>query len=138
MMRDSDPSPAVHESARDRLDRCQAELVRLRRRVEAAEGANRRLAAEHAELGESLSVLTRLWVAATALHEAADEASALRALEEVMINLAGTEEFGVFEVDGAALVPVHAFGVADARFRRHAPAGVVARVLESGDAWRAM
>ncbi|HEU0076695.1 MAG TPA: hypothetical protein VFQ76_03540, partial [Longimicrobiaceae bacterium] len=90
------PAAQTNESARDRLDRCQAELVRLRRRAEAAEAANRRLAAEHAEHAESLSVLTRLWVAASALHEAADEAAALRALEEVMINLAGTEEFGVF------------------------------------------
>ena len=140
MMHDPDarpPAAQTSESARDRLDRCQAEVVRLRRRAEAAEAANRRLAAEHAGLAESLSVLTRLWVAASALHEAADEAAALRALEEVMINLAGTEEFGVFEVDGDALVPVHAFGVEDGRLRRHAPAGVVARVLESGDAWRA-
>lgn len=133
------PTPAaqINESARDRLDRCQAEVVRLRRRAEAAEAANRRTAAEHAELAEGLSVLTRLWVAASALHEAADENAALRALEEVMINLAGTEEFGVFEMEGGVLVPVHAFGVADARLRRHAPAGVVARVVESGDAWRA-
>jgi len=140
MKRDPTPPSSAAEpepSARDRLDRCQAELVRLRRRLEAAETANRRLAAEHAEMDESLAVLTRLWVAATALHEAADEPSALRALEEVMINLAGTEEFCVFEVEGATLVPVHAFGVADCRFRRHAPAGVVARVLESGDPWRA-
>jgi hypothetical protein len=124
------------ESARDRLDRCQAEVVRLRRRAEAAEAANHRMAAEHAELAEGLSVLTRLWVAASALHEAADENAALRALEEVMINLAGTEEFGVFEVEGGLVVPVHAFGVADGRLRPHAPAGVVARALESGDAWR--
>ncbi|HEU4557991.1 MAG TPA: GAF domain-containing protein [Longimicrobium sp.] len=140
MMHESDPPhPAgePHASARDRLDRCQAELVRLRRRVEAAEGANRRMAAEHARLDESVSVLTRLWVAATALHEAANEAQALRALEEVMINLAGSEEFGVFEVEGGALVPVHSFGVADGRCRRHAPAGVVARVLESGESWQA-
>ena len=131
--------PAAHagESARDRLDRCQAEVVRLRRRVEAAEAANHRMAAEHAELAEGLSVLTRLWVAASALHEAADENAALRALEEVMINLAGTEEFAVFEAEGGVLVPVHAFGVDEGRLRPHAPAGVVARVVESGDAWRA-
>jgi hypothetical protein len=126
----------TNESARDRLDRCQAEVVRLRRRAEAAEAANHRMAAEHAELAEGLSVLTRLWVAASALHEAADEDAALRALEEVMINLAGTEEFAVFEMEGGVLVPVHAFGVADARLRSHPPAGVVARVVESGDAWR--
>ncbi|HEU4884356.1 MAG TPA: GAF domain-containing protein [Longimicrobium sp.] len=127
----------TNESARDRLDRCQAEVVRLRRRAEAAESANHRMAAEHAELAEGLSVLTRLWVAASALHEAANEDAALRALEEVMINLAGTEEFAVFEIDGGGLVPLHAFGVADGRLRPHAPAGVVARVMESGDAWRA-
>src|SRR5687767_5547392 len=131
------PAAQTNESARDRLDRCQAEVVRLRRRAEAAEAANHRMAAEHAELAEGLSVLTRLWVAASALHEAADENAALRALEEVMINLAGTEEFGVFEMEAGVLVPVHAFGVADGRLRPHAPAGVVARVVESGDTWRA-
>jgi hypothetical protein len=140
MSYDAEARPAAaqtNESARDRLDRCQAEVVRLRRRAEAAEAANHRMAAEHAELAEGLSVLTRLWVAASALHEAADENAALRALEEVMINLAGTEEFGLFEVEGGLLVPVHAFGVADGRLRPHAPAGVVARAVESGDAWRA-
>lgn len=140
MKHDAEARPTAaqtNEPARDRLDRCQAEVVRLRRRAEAAEAANHRMAAEHAELAEGLSVLTRLWVAASALHEAASEDAALRALEEVMINLAGTEEFGVFEVEGGLLVPVHAFGVADDRLRPHAPAGVVARVVESGDAWRA-
>ncbi|HEX6372639.1 MAG TPA: GAF domain-containing protein [Longimicrobium sp.] len=139
MKHDTEGRPTAaqtNESARDRLDRCQAEVVRLRRRADAAEAANHRMAAEHAEMAEGLSVLTRLWVAASALHEAADEDAALRALEEVMINLAGTEEFGVFEVEGGVLVPVHAFGVADGRLRPHAPAGVVARVVESGDAWR--
>jgi hypothetical protein len=127
----------TNESARDRLDRCQAEVVRLRRRAEAAEAANHRMSAEHAEAAEGLSVLTRLWVAASALHDAADEVAALRALEEVMINLAGTEEFGVFTVEGGMLAPVHAFGVADGRLHPHAPAGVVAGVVESGDPWRA-
>ena len=127
----------TNESARDRLDRCQAEVVRLRRRADAAEAANLRLSAEHADLAEGLSVLTRLWVAASALHEAGNEDAALRALEEVMINLAGTEEFGVFEVEDGGLVPLHAFGVADGRLRPHAPAGVVAEVVRSGDAWRA-
>ena len=128
MKHDAEARPTAaqtNESARDRLDRCQAEVVRLRPRAEAAEAANHRMAAEHAELAEGLSVLTRLWVAASC------------SAEEVMINLAGTEEFGVFEVEGGLLVPVHAFGVADARLRPHAPAGVVARVVESGDAWRA-
>lgn len=139
MKQDSGARPTAaqtNESARDRLDRCQAEVVRLRRRAEAAEAANHRMAAEHAELAEGVSVLTRLWVAASALHEAADEDAALRALVEVMINLAGTEEFGVFALEGDVLVPVHAMGVEDGRLRPHAPAGAVARAVESGDAWR--
>jgi hypothetical protein len=141
MKRDPDPRPAAAEpqpSARDRLDRCQAELVRLRRRLDAAEAANDRAVRDHADLDERHSVLTRLWVAATALHEAADEPTALRALEEVMVNLAGTEEFGVFEAEaGGTLAPLHAFGPVAGRFRRHAPAGVVARAVETGESWHA-
>jgi len=120
----------------ERLDRCQAELVTVRRRLESAETANQRLAREYSLLDERVSVLTRLWVAATALHEAEDEATALRAIEEVMINLAGTEEFGLYEIEGGTLVPVHTFGLSGARARRHAAAGAVAEAVASGDAWR--
>ena len=120
----------------ERLDRCQAELVTVRRRLESAETANQRLAREYSLLDERVSVLTRLWVAATALHEAEDEATALRAIEEVMINLAGTEEFGLYEIEGGTLVPVHTFGLSGARARRHAAAGAVAEAIASGDAWR--
>ena len=129
--------PTRPASTAERLDRCQAELVTLRRRLESAETANQRLVRDHALLDERVSVLTRLWVAASALHEAENEACALRALEEVMINLAGTEEFGVYEVDGSNLVPLHSFGLEGARTRRHAATGVVAEVIESGDTWRA-
>jgi hypothetical protein len=130
-------TPARPASAAERLDRCQAELVTLRRRLESAETANQRLAREHARLDERVSVFTRLWVAAAALHEAENEASALRALEEVMINLAGTEEFGVYEVEGSTLAPVHTFGLTGARRRRHRAAGLVAAVLSTGETWRA-
>jgi hypothetical protein len=124
-------------TATERLDRCQTELVAVRRRLESAEAANQRLAREHAVLDERVAVLTRLWVAATALHEAETEASALRALEEVMINLAGTEEFGLYEVEGSTLAPVLTFGIAGAHARRHAATGVVAQAVASGEAWRA-
>jgi hypothetical protein len=131
------PTHASPRCAAERLDRCQAELVTLRRRLESAETANHQQARELALLDEQVSVLTRLWVAATALHEAETEASALRALEEVMINLAGTEEFGLYEVEGSKLAPVHTFGVSGGRIRRQAAAGVVAEVLSTGQAWRA-
>ena len=121
----------------ERLDRCQAELITVRRRLESAETANQRLVREHALVDERVSVLTRLWVAASALHEAENETCALRALEEVMINLAYTEEFGVYEIDGTTLVPVHSYGVEGGRAHRHTAAGVVAEAIESGDTWRA-
>lgn len=125
-------------AVRDRLDRCQGELVRVRRRLEAAEAAADRLAAEHAVLDERFALLTRLFVAAGALQEAADEASALRALAEVMVNLAGTEEFGVFEgEEGHELALVHSFGIDAERRARLLPAGEVARALETGESWKA-
>ena len=131
-------TPTRPVGAAERLDRCQAELVTLRRLLESAETANHGLAHDLALLDERLGVLTRLWVAASALYEAENEASALRALEEVMINLAGTEEFGLYEVEGSTLVPVRTFGLAGARTRRHAAAGVVAATLLGGDTWRAL
>lgn len=129
--------PARPLSALERLDRCQAELITVRRRLESAETANQRIVREHALLDERVSVLRRLWVAASALHEAENEACALRALEEVMVDLAGTASFGVYELEGGALVPMHTFALDGARTRRHAATGVVAEVIESGDTWRA-
>ncbi|HYJ78774.1 MAG TPA: GAF domain-containing protein [Longimicrobiaceae bacterium] len=130
----ADPPGAV----RDRLDRCQAELVRVRRSLEAAEAAAGRLAAEHAVLDERCTVLTRLFVAASALQEAGDEPSALRALGEVMVNLAGAREFGVFEgEEGAELELVHSAGIDAQSHARLRPAGEAARALETGESWRA-
>ena len=129
--------PTRPVSAIERLDRCQAELITVRRRLESAETANQRLVRDHALLDERVSVLTRLWVAASALHEAENEACALRALEEVMINFAGTEEFGVYEADGSTLIPLHVVGLEGACTRRHTATGIVAEVIASGDTWRA-
>jgi hypothetical protein len=124
------------ESTRDQLDRCRSALMRLRRSLATAEEANRRMVAEHAELVERESVMTRLWVAASALHEASSEAMALRAIEEVMINLAGSEDFAFFELDDAGwLQPVHAFGPMNGRLHPHAPFGQVAHALADGESW---
>ncbi|HEU0298054.1 MAG TPA: GAF domain-containing protein [Longimicrobium sp.] len=134
----SGASAAASGSLRDQLDRCHAELVRERRSLHAAEQANRALAEAHAELVERYAVLTRLYAAAGMLHDAADEAAALRALAQVMVNLAGTEDFGIYQAGpGGDLTLLHSFGPRAQRFSRLAPAGAVARALEHGTAWAA-
>jgi hypothetical protein len=126
---------AADPSLRDQLDRCHAELVRVRRSLEAAEHANHSLSEAHAELDERFLALTRLHVAAGVMHEAESEAAALGAIAEVMVNLAGTEDFGIYETrtDGG-LALLHWFGDR-APFARLAPTGAIGRALEQGTAW---
>jgi hypothetical protein len=120
-------------SLRDRLDRCQGELVRVRRQMEALEASAAALRAECAMLHEDRGGMARLYVACRALHATLDRARVLDAVEDLLINLAATEEWGVYETepDGAATL-VRAFGI-DAVARAPLPASpLVAEAMASG------
>lgn len=130
---------------RDRLDRHQQELVRARRHLAEVEAENRALSGQYVSLAAQKADLARLHVASQLLHGSLDEGQVLAALGEIMINLVGTEEFAVLELDEAhtALVPLFTFGMDAARAAALplglGPVGGVARtglpyVREGGDA----
>jgi GAF domain-containing protein len=138
MSTENHAAPGADESSRDRLDRCHGELVQARRALETAEQATRRLSDAYAELDERHAGLTKLYVAMDALYDAADECAALRALSEVMVNLAGSEEFGVYAVDaGGGLPMLDSFGLEAGRMGALAPTPAVADAIRTGSAWHA-
>jgi hypothetical protein len=121
---------------RDRLDLCHAELVAARRALAASEQAHRRLADAYGSLDERYGIITQLFVAMDALSDASDEAAALRAISEVMVNLAGTEEFAIYELDVSGEHPmIHSFGLEVERFAPLEPSGSVAEALTQGSLW---
>jgi nitrate/nitrite-specific signal transduction histidine kinase len=95
-----------------------------------------------AEVEQQNSDLTNLWVASNRLHESLDRREVLAAIQEIIINLVGSEELAVFELtpDGTALELIDSFGVEAKKFGRIAlgngPIGQVAqegRPVEGGE-----
>lgn len=104
-------------AAREMLARHQEELVRTRRQLADLEEAHHRLGAEAAELAAQQGHLATLYVAAASLHTATEPQALLRAVQEVIINLVGSEAWALLRVgeDGSTLTALDSFGV-DERF----------------------
>jgi GAF domain-containing protein len=98
--RDDETAAAVPQNRlRDRLDRCEGELVRVRRGLDASELRVEELERACAAAEASRVELAKLLVATTALHQTLRRDDVLDALQEILINLIGTEDFAVFEVE---------------------------------------
>ena len=88
-----------------------------------------------APLRDELDRLTNLYVATSRLHESLDRGEVLRAIQEIIINLLGSEELAVFELseDGSALELVDSFGVEEKKFKRISMTGSqIGKVAQSG------
>ncbi len=97
--------------AREAVAHAQAERDRLRARASELEAENQRLSDEYVAVEERTTHLTQLYVALERLHGGGSRAETLAAVQEIVINLVGSEELAVFERRGGALALVHAFGV---------------------------
>lgn len=64
-------------------------------------------------LESEVGTLSNLYVASQRLHETIDRAEVLRAIEEILINLVGSEELAIFELDASAsrLSLISSFGL---------------------------
>lgn len=87
------------------------------------------------EVEQQNSDLTHLWVASNRLHESLDRQQVLGAIQEIIINLLGSEELAVFELsaDGESLELVDSFGVEPNKFAR-IPLGLgsIGKVAKNG------
>ncbi len=97
--------------ARESVEHAAAERERLRARLADIEAENQRICDEYVAVQEQVSEMAQLYVALDRLHGALSRADTLQALQEIVINVIGTEEFAVFERRGDRLGLVHAFGV---------------------------
>jgi GAF domain-containing protein len=108
--------------------RLQDEVVHLRRDVA---DLMERCSALESEVG----MLSNLYVASQRLHETVDRASVLRAIEEILINLVGSEELAIFELDASAtsLSRSWSFGIERQRYLERAlDDGPIGRAVRTG------
>lgn len=78
------------------LDRAEASQVGLRQRLQELQEENRRLGEREAAAQQRLGQLAQLAAAISELHTAALPADVLRVIKEIVANLVGSEEMGIF------------------------------------------
>ncbi len=109
-------------------------------RASEASGLSERLSraeAQVADLEAKLSDAINLCVSLERLHGTTDHREVLRAVQDVVINILGSEELAIFEpADDGGWIAVQSFGVGGARVAP-VPAGhgPVGRVAAEGRAW---
>lgn len=132
------------ESLRRRLTEAETELDRFRqsqetlhRQLGSVEQENHRFSEQFLEVQRRNNDLAHLYVAGYRLHATLDHREVLQAIEEIVINLIGSEVFGVFErpPGGGAFELVGSFGLARERFPDGVVPGrgVLGRVAQTGE-----
>jgi GAF domain-containing protein len=98
------------ESERDRSR--QAEAV-LKERLEAIEQESQSFSARYVEVEQQNTNLANLYVASYQLHGTLDRDRVLGAIKEIVINLIGSEELAIWEIDHEfdAMVLIDSFGI---------------------------
>jgi hypothetical protein len=126
---------AALAEARAQAEQAAAEHARLMQRLAEIEKENRRACDEVAALQDRTADVMHLYVTLERLHRGLTRGETLVALQEIVINILGSEEFALFEARDGVLRAVHTFGMpaavlADARAGR----GAIGRAAE-GCAW---
>jgi hypothetical protein len=88
-------------ATRRALEANERERARLRQQLSQIDEDNRRYSDQFVTLEQQNNNLANLYVASYRLHSTVDRAEVLDALKEIIANLVGSEEMGVFEVDQA-------------------------------------
>ena len=115
----------------DLLD-ARRDLVRARTQAEQLILSNRDLASLLASASRQAGDLLKMSVAFRRLSEAPDAAAAVWAVEDVAVNVVGTEDFVLLACDAQAKTyPVAGMGLAFEEARQHAP--TLAELRMSGD-----
>lgn len=76
------------------------ELQRMRASFDEVAGENERFAQQHQHIEEQSSNLANLYVASYQLHTSVDRPAVLTAIQEIVINMIGSEQLAVYESFG--------------------------------------
>ena len=116
----------------------QEQTAKLKQRLVIVEEENHRFSEQYVEVEQNNSNLANLYVASYRLHSTLDRREVLATIQEIIINLIGSEELGIFEVDHdrSALSLVSSFGIEPASYQRiPLGTGVIGRTAVTGEAF---
>jgi len=82
-------------------ERHEAEQSRLQAQLEKIRAESQSFSVRHAEVEQQNSNLANLYVASYRLHGTLDRKEVVAAIQEILANLIGSEEAGLFEIDRA-------------------------------------
>jgi GAF domain-containing protein len=126
------PSDDLRE-LRESLARATAERDDLRERLGRAEEEMGRISDDYVLVQEQSSELAQLYVALERLHGGLTREETLQAIQEIIINVVGSEEFALFERVEDRLALVHHFGVDPVPLRElKLGDGVIGRTAQKG------
>lgn len=123
-------------TAREELDRIRGEEVSLQRKLARVEAEHDQFAQQFVTVEQQNSNLANLYVASYRLHATLDRKEVLSIIQEIIINLIGCEELGIFELDApaAALALVASVGIDPARLQSiPLGAGPIGRAALTGE-----
>lgn len=106
-------------SIRRDMERSREEKKGLEERLAKIEAENRQYSGRYVEVEQQNANLANLYVASYRLHSTLNRQEVLSVIEEIIINLIGSEELVIFELDpaGTNLNLVASFGVDQSRYR---------------------
>lgn len=128
------------DALRLQLDHKLEEHNRLQARLAEIEGENRRFSERYVEVEQQSSNLANLYVASYRLHGTLDRKEVLEIIQEIIINMIGSEELGVFEVasNGSDLSLVSHFGIEPHQYQQvPLGSGVIGQVAMTGQMYLA-
>lgn len=118
------------------LDRQLGESTALIERFRETDERYRKLAADYAAIEEQNTSLSNLYVASYRLHDTMEQGDVVEVIQEVIINLVGSEELGIFELspDGRSCKLLGSFGLDTKRYRTiPVHGGLIERVVSAGE-----
>ncbi len=122
--------------AREAITHASVERDRLRARVDELEAEQRRLSDDYVAAQERTTELAQLFVALERLHGGRSRADVVAAVQEIVINVVGSEELALFERNGDSLDLLKAFGVDPGPIHTVAVGeGIIGRTAATGAAW---
>lgn len=123
-------------SLREERDALRTERGKLKHVLDEALAQNRRDIERSALVEQQCTSLANLYVATFKLHGSLERADVLAAISEIVVNLVGCENFGVFERSGAALKLIGEFPTHPSPIRElSAEAGFVADIFATSGPW---
>jgi GAF domain-containing protein len=126
---------AERDAAQRALDFERTERTTVDERLEIVERENESYLAQFVTVQEEIGDLANLYIAASRLAGTLDRAKVVAAVEEIIINIVGSEELALFELDGKELALVSSFGVEQRELMRVRPSGILGKVVQSAEAY---